>query len=45
MISLVIPVKDGGKDLDRCLAGIAIQEIDEEVEVVVLEGFYDHEKH
>jgi len=38
VISLVIPVKDGGKDLDRCLAGIAIQEIDEEVEVVVVDS-------
>lgn len=38
MISVVIPVKDGGADLDRCLAGIAAQRIDEEVEVVVVDS-------
>jgi glycosyltransferase involved in cell wall biosynthesis len=38
VISVVIPVKDGGSDLDRCLTGIAIQQLDEEVEVVVVDS-------
>jgi rhamnosyltransferase len=38
MISVVIPVKDGGDDLERCLAGIAAQRVDEEVEVVVVDS-------
>ena len=38
MISVVIPVKDGGPDLVRCLDGIARQEVDEEVEVVVVDS-------
>ena len=38
MISVVIPVKDGGADLERCLAGIAMQQVDEEVEVVVVDS-------
>jgi rhamnosyltransferase len=38
VISVVIPVKDGGRDLDRCLAGIAAQRTDEEVEVVVVDS-------
>ncbi|HET8743758.1 MAG TPA: glycosyltransferase [Gaiella sp.] len=38
MISVVIPVKDGGEDLTRCLAGIAAQRLDEEVEVVVVDS-------
>ena len=38
MISVVIPVKNGGRDLERCLAGIAAQTIDEEVEVVVVDS-------
>ncbi|MGH3077389.1 MAG: glycosyltransferase, partial [Gaiellaceae bacterium] len=38
MISVVIPVKDGGLDLVRCLEAIAAQEIDEEVEVVVVDS-------
>jgi rhamnosyltransferase len=38
MISVVIPVKDGGSDLARCLDGIAAQEVDEEVEVVVVDS-------
>jgi len=38
MISVVIPVKDGGDDLARCLAGIASQRVDEEVEVVVVDS-------
>ena len=35
MISIVIPVKNGGEDLRRCLRGIADQRLDEEVEVLV----------
>ena len=38
MISVVIPVKDGGLDLVRCLQAIARQEVDEEVEVVVVDS-------
>ena len=38
MISVVIPVKNGGADLVRCLAGIAAQEVEEEVEVVVVDS-------
>ena len=38
MISIVIPVKDGGPDLVRCLDAIALQRIDEEVEVVVVDS-------
>jgi len=38
VISVVIPVKDGGDDLRRCLAGIATQQVDEEVDVVVVDS-------
>ena len=38
MISIVIPVKDGGEDLRRCLWGIGRQRVDEEVEVVVVDS-------
>ncbi len=38
VISIVIPVKDGGEDLRRCLWGIARQRIEEEVEVVVVDS-------
>ena len=38
MISVVIPVKDGGLDLVRCLEAIARQQIEEEVEVVVIDS-------
>jgi rhamnosyltransferase len=38
LISVVIPVKDGGDDLIRCLHGIAEQRIDEEVEVVIVDS-------
>jgi rhamnosyltransferase len=38
VISVIIPVKDGGSDLRRCLDGIARQEIDGEVEVVVVDS-------
>ncbi len=38
MISIVIPVKDGGEDLRRCLSAIARQHVDAEVEVVVVDS-------
>ncbi len=38
MISVVIPVKNGGADLVRCLAAIGRQELDAEVEVVVVDS-------
>lgn len=38
MISVVIPVKDGGLDLVRCLEGVARQQVDDEVEVVVVDS-------
>ena len=38
MITVVIPVKDGGEDLMRCLDGVAAQRVDEEVEVVVVDS-------
>jgi GT2 family glycosyltransferase len=38
MISVVIPVKDGGPDLVRCLDAIGRQQIDEQVEVVVVDS-------
>jgi rhamnosyltransferase len=38
VISIVIPVKDGGRDLVRCLDAIAAQEVDAEVEVVVIDS-------
>ena len=38
VISVVIPVKDGGLDLVRCLEAIARQQVDEEVEVVVVDS-------
>jgi rhamnosyltransferase len=38
MISVVIPVKDGGDDLRRCLESIAAQRVDEEVEVVIIDS-------
>lgn len=38
MISIVIPVKDGGEDLVRCLDAIARQRIDETIEVVVVDS-------
>ena len=38
MISIVIPVKDGGADLERCLDAIGRQQIDEEVEVLVVDS-------
>jgi rhamnosyltransferase len=38
MISVVIPVKDGGADIVRCLNAIAGQQVDDEVEVVVVDS-------
>jgi rhamnosyltransferase len=38
MISVIIPVKDGGSDLRRCLDGIAGQKTDHDVEVVVVDS-------
>ena len=38
VISVVIPVKDGGADLVRCLKAIGRQRIDEEIEVVVVDS-------
>ena len=38
MISVVIPVRNGGSDLVRCLEAILRQEIDDEVEVVVVDS-------
>jgi rhamnosyltransferase len=38
VISVVIPVKDGGDDLRRCLEGIAAQRVDDEVETVVVDS-------
>lgn len=38
MISIVIPVKNGGGDLARCLAAISRQRLDEAVEVVVVDS-------
>jgi rhamnosyltransferase len=38
MISIVIPVKNGGSDLRRCLEAIREQRVDDEVEVVVIDS-------
>jgi rhamnosyltransferase len=38
VISVLIPVKNGGDDLVRCLDGIAAQCVDDEVEVVVVDS-------
>jgi rhamnosyltransferase len=38
LISVVIPVKDGGTDLVRCLEAVARQQVDDEVEVVVVDS-------
>lgn len=37
-VSIVIPVKNGGEDLRRCLDGIARQRLDEDVEIVVVDS-------
>jgi rhamnosyltransferase len=38
MISVVIPVKDGGEDLRRCLDALGRQSVDDEVELVVMDS-------
>ncbi len=38
VISIVIPVKNGGAHLERCLDAIAAQRIDERVEVVIVDS-------
>ena len=38
MISVVIPVKNGGDDLRRCLAGVTRQSVDDAVELVVVDS-------
>jgi rhamnosyltransferase len=38
VISVLVPVKDGGADLVRCLEGIARQQVDDDVEVVVVDS-------
>jgi rhamnosyltransferase len=38
VISIVIPVKNGGADLERCLAAIARQRSDDEFELVVVDS-------
>lgn len=38
MISVVLPVKDGGSDLVRCLQAISKQEVDADVEIVVVDS-------
>jgi rhamnosyltransferase len=38
MISVVIPIKNGGTDLVRCLEAIAAQQVGDEVEVVALDS-------
>jgi len=38
VISVLIPVKDGGADLVRCLQAIATQTVDDQMEVVVVDS-------
>jgi rhamnosyltransferase len=38
MISVLIPVKNGGHDLVRCLSAIAAQQVEDDVEVVVVDS-------
>lgn len=38
MLSIVIPVRNGGADLERCLDAIDRQEISDEVEVIVVDS-------
>jgi rhamnosyltransferase len=38
VISVVIPVKDGGSDLARCLGAIKSQDVDDEVEMLVIDS-------
>lgn len=43
MISIVIPVKDGGQDLEQCLNAIRAQRSQDEIELVVIDsGSSDH---
>src|SRR5206468_2180223 len=41
MISVLIPVKNGGADLARCLEGVGAQRVEDEVEVVVVDSGSD----
>ena len=38
MISVIIPVRNGGAELERCLDAIAAQRLDDEVEVIVIDS-------
>lgn len=38
MITIVIPVRDGGEGLDRCLKGISKQRVKEPVELIVIDS-------
>jgi rhamnosyltransferase len=38
MISIVVPVKNGGADLIRCLEAISQQRIDEDLEIIVVDS-------
>jgi rhamnosyltransferase len=38
VLSVVIPVKNGGSDLERCLDAILMQKLDDEVEIVVVDS-------
>jgi rhamnosyltransferase len=38
VISVVIPVRNGGTDLERCLAAIGTQSVDDAVEIVVVDS-------
>ena len=38
MISVIVPVRDGGDDLRRCLDAIARQRVDEDVETIVADS-------
>jgi glycosyltransferase involved in cell wall biosynthesis len=38
LISVLIPVKNGGAELERCLQAIARQDVDDDVEVIVVDS-------
>lgn len=38
MISVLVPVKDGGSDLVRCLEAVARQRVDGDVEIIVIDS-------
>jgi len=38
LISVIIPVRNGGEDLRRCLDAIARQDVDDQVEIVVVDS-------